>query len=786
MPRTVTAHTALGEDQLKFRAMRGTEGLSQLFEFEVELASPSPSLDLQAMLGKPLSLAILTDSGATRWLSGEVTRFERVGRAGTTERQHVYRAMVRPALWYLTRTVDCRIFQNKSVPEILGEMFARYGLNVAQRLGGSYRPWEYCVQYQESDFAFVSRLMEHEGIAYHFEHARDSHTLVLADDIAAHRTLPNAPFIDYLPPDRVLDAMRGCIDRWQVAEEITSGRVSLDDFDFRKPKASLEGVVHGAAAHDHSQYEVYEWPGGYVEHAHAEQYAKIRLQELQCARERAHAHSNVRDIAPGHLFTLRQSPREAENREYLIVEARYALQEPDYASGGELSALADIEFVALPSHIPFRPARRTPRPRTHGPQTATVVGPEEIWTDRYGRVKLQFRWDRYGHADENSSCWVRVSSHWAGAGFGAIHLPRVGQEVIVDFIGGEPDRPIVTGRVYNDDQMPPWALPASASQSGVLSRSVDGHAENANALRFEDKPGAEQIWLHAERNLDTEVEADETHTVGGHRTTAITGNEQLDVQGTRATTIQGHESATYHSGEERTIHAGATETIDGGQTRTVSGGLSETIDGGETRTVSGGRTETVSGGETRSITGGQTQTIDGGQTETVTGGQTLTVSGGATWTVDSGLTTTVDGSETHTTNGPRTEVITGGETRTITGTVTENVSNTIIVNAPNVTYNVTKHTVNASDEGYWRSNASYGTALRYNVVVSSFDLWGIRAQLYAGLNLQVAAVKIDISAFRNKDNGLSLEASGANVKAAGAKIRSGGLAIQSKIMSIFN
>jgi type VI secretion system secreted protein VgrG len=532
------------------------------------MVSPSFNLDLKTLLGTSLTLE-LQDEGASRFLNGTVVRFELVGRANETGRHYIYRALVQPWLWYLTRTTDCRIFQNKSVPDVLDEVLGKYGFEYEKRLSGSYRPLDYCEQYQESDFAYFSSLMEHEGIAYHFEHRNGSHLLVLADDVGGYSTLPGHATIAYRPRDRVVNAMEPCIDQWRISEQITSGRVMLDDFDFRKSRASLQSVQQDPKGHDHSGYEVYEWLGGYSENDQGDSYAKIRLQELQCAHELATGHTNVAGMAPGYLFQMTHCPREADNREYLVTQTRYDLQEPEYATGGTAESVCEFDFTVLPSSVPYRPARKTPKPRTNGPQTATVVGPEEIWTDRFGRVKLQFRWDRYGQSDENSSCWVRVSSNWAGANYGTMHMPRVGQEVIVDFIGGEPDRPIITGRVYNNDQMPPWELPANATASGILTRSSSGGAANqANMLRFEDRTGAEQILLHAERNLDVEVEANETHTTDG----------------TRTTLIKGHESATYQSGETRDITAGAKETNTGGETPDVTGGFSETVSGGVTQT----------------------------------------------------------------------------------------------------------------------------------------------------------------------------------------------------------
>ncbi len=777
MTRTVQVHTVLNAEQLKFRAMRGREGLSQLFEFEVDMVSPSFNLDLKQLLGTSLTIEI-SDGAAPRHLNGTVVRFELVGRASETGRHYVYRALVQPWLWYLTRTTDCRIFQNKSVPEVLDEVLGKYGFEFEKRLTGSYRPWEYCVQYQESDFAFVSRLMEHEGIAYHFEHTKNTHLLVLADDSGSYGRLPGYASIPYRPRDRVLNAMEPCIDRWRVAEQITSGRVMLDDFDFRKSRASLQSVRQDPKPHDHSTYEVYEWLGGYSEHQQGDAYARIRLQELQCAHELAAGHTNVVGMAPGYLFEMTHCPRESDNREYLVTETRYDLQEPDYATG-TTESVCQFDFTVLPSNVPFRPARKTPRPRTNGPQTATVVGPEEIWTDRFGRVKLQFRWDRYGQADENSSCWVRVSSSWAGANFGTMHMPRVGQEVIVDFIGGEPDRPIVTGRVYNNDQMPPWELPANATASGILTRSSAGGAANqANMLRFEDRTGAEQILLHAERNLDVEVEADETHTTDG----------------TRTTRIRGHESATYESGETRDITAGARETIRGGDTRDVTGGFSETVGGGVVQTISGGKTRSLSGGLNDTITGGVNLAITGGFNGTIDGEEIRFVSGGRNDTINTINNVTINGPSNTIVTGPTVHTspdVTFNTTNHIHNT-TQHVINTNVYNTTSNTYNnITNNYTNNSNvynnnyakSSDWRLHRAGGVGARFSAVGLAMDLWGLRQQNYL-LNSQFSVVRLDVAVFRSQNSATEIEGKALKVANIGMKIASGGLAFFAKAMTV--
>jgi len=769
MTRTVQVHTVLNAEQLKFRAMRGREALSQLFEFEVDMVSPSFNLDLKKLLGTSLTIEV-TDGGAPRFLNGTVVRFDLVGRANETGRHYVYRALVQPWLWYLTRTTDCRIFQNKSVPEVLDEVLGKYGFEFEKRLTGSYRPWEYCVQYQESDFAFVSRLMEHEGIAYHFEHANNSHLLVLADDTGGYRKLPGYAAIPYRPRDRVLHAMEPCIDQWRVSEQITSGRVMLDDFDFKKSRASLQSVRQDPKGHDHSTYEVYEWLGGYSEHQQGDTYAKIRLQELQCAHELAAGHTNVVGMAPGYLFEMTHCPRESDNREYLVTETRYDLQEPEYSTGTGTESVCQFDFTVLPSNVPYRSARKTPKPRTNGPQTATVVGPEEIWTDRFGRVKLQFRWDRYGQSDENSSCWVRVSSNWAGANYGTMHMPRVGQEVIVDFIGGEPDRPIITGRVYNNDQMPPWELPANATASGILTRSSTGGAANqANMLRFEDRSGAEQILLHAERNLDVEVEADETHTTDG----------------TRTTVIGGHESSTYKSGETRDITAGAKETITGGDTRDVTGGFSETVSGGVTQTISGGKKRTLSGGLNDTISGGVNLAITGGFHGTIDGQEIRFVSGGRNDTIDTSNTVLVNGPSNTTVTGPTVHTspdVTFNTTNHIHNT-TQHVINTNVYNTTSNTYNnltvnytnnSATYTNNYSKSSDWRWFRLGGTGLNMDVSGISLGVVAVRS-MAIGVQAQAIGVKLEAVGVEWKNKAMSLGDAGALIQLVGTEIKTGGL-----------
>lgn len=779
MNRIVTVKSAISYPEVHFRSMTGEEALSSLFEFQVELLLPTHSLDLKQVLGQQLTLEIAQENLQTRYLNGQVTRCSLVGRETATSRFYVYRATVRPWLWYLTQTTDSKIFQQKSVPEVLREVLSEYGFPFEVRLSGDYRKWEYCVQYQESDFSFVSRLMEHEGIYYWFDHQDGQHTLVISDGIGAHADSPFMPLIPYYGPDRAVLPQEQHISRWEPAEQITPGSFATVDYDFKKPAASLDARRSNPGQHAYGDLEVYEWLGGYTDPDQGEFYSRIRLESLQAQHVQVEGHSNVRSLAPGYLFTLRNHPRMSENQEYLVLGVAYRIEENGYASNPEAESRFELNFFVMPSSVPFRPLRTTPVPRTHGPQTARVVGKsgEQIWTDQFGRVKVQFHWDRYGQKNENSSCWVRVSSPWAGSGFGGVQLPRVNDEVIVDFIGGHPDRPIVIGRVYNGSNMPPWELPANATQSGFLSRSRDGDPSTANALMFEDRPGQERIWLHAEKDLQTEVEADENHNVDGNRTTVIGGDDTLTVHGKRTTTVHQLESETFLEGANRTVTGAVNETVNGDETRTFTGNIIETITGNVDETITGNLTQTTTGDVTRTITGPVVDTTTGTVDETITGNLTQTITGDVTRTITGPIVDTITGDVTETVTGATVSTLNGTLDKTITGAVTVNATASVTINTPS-------WTVNSGPTSFWQDSFAKGTPMRASVVGLSADAWGARLQGY-GLNAQFGAVKLDFFALSNKTFGLKSEFSGSEVKAAAVATKTAGLNLINAIASIF-
>ncbi|MET3496452.1 type VI secretion system Vgr family protein [Variovorax boronicumulans] len=508
MTRSFIAHSSMGE-RLKFRSMTGQERISTLFESRVRLVSDTPGIPAKRMLGEDMTIEVnlATELGGEgkRFISGQVTRFACVGKDDGD--MCVYEAVLRPWLWYATRRSDFKIFQFKTVPEILQDVLGPYGFAIDARLSGSYRTWDYCVQYSETDFSFVSRLMELEGIYYFFAHSNGSHQLVLCDGPGSHADLPAGPVkVPYhagVLAAQILE--QDFIDTWSHAEDIASGHFAADDYDFKKPNAEIDTLRRQPAGHSRDSYEMYDWPGGYTELGDGENYARLRLEQQMGRRESIEAEGNLRHMAPGYLFELARHPNAEDNRRYLVEAVSYDFQEnalrvigaagADYAESTSSTSYRQ-SFEVLPDSAPYRTARVTPKPRTTGPQTAVVVGPEgeEIYTDEFGRIKVQFHWDRYGKKDENASCWIRVSQTWAGSNYGAMHVPRIGQEVIVDFLNGDPDYPIVTGCVYNAAQMPPWELPRHKTQTGFQTHWSKGGG-GKHMLRFEDKRGSEHIEL---------------------------------------------------------------------------------------------------------------------------------------------------------------------------------------------------------------------------------------------------------------------------------------------------
>jgi type VI secretion system secreted protein VgrG len=472
-------------DGLLFWKLSGREALSEPYALGLTLLGTDARIDRSQLLGKSVTVTVPTqDMTSPRYFNGKVTRVavSAVELSGT--RYAVYQLSVESDLWPMQRDRNLRIFQGQTVPQIVKTLLSESKVNVEDKLSESYRVWDYCVQYQESSFDFISRLMELEGISYFFRHESGRHVMVLTDAASQHQPFAGYESIPYhVTPSGGSTDEEG-ISQWALTDSVTPGIYSLDDYDFRKPNAWLFQARQNPNSPEPGSINVYDWPGRFVDHGHGEFYARIHQERWQVEHQQIQGSATALGITPGHTFTLYNAPFFSDNAEYLTTEANYWLEENAYASGGSSQTMHRIDFTVIPSSVTYRPAQKTAWPRTYGPQTAKVVGPqgESIWTDRYGRVKVKFHWDRQAKGDDTSSCWVRVSSAWAGQGFGGVQIPRVGDEVVVDFINGDPDRPIITGRVYNEASMPPWDLPGDATRMGFMTRSKDGSVDNASFL----------------------------------------------------------------------------------------------------------------------------------------------------------------------------------------------------------------------------------------------------------------------------------------------------------------
>ena len=636
MERLVDSVTPLGE-ALWFRQMTGTEAISELFEYDVTFHSKKTALSAKAMLGKDVTLKIETSAMGVRHFNGICTRFA----SGAREGEHyIYTAKLRPWLWIASRRSDCKIFQFKTVPEIIEEVLAPYGFPMDKKLSRTYRCWDYCVQYQETDLNFVMRLMEHEGIYFYFSHASGSHTLTLIDDMNMHPALPEKPSIKYQGIAASGEVREEHFNSWDVREEVDSGKYATDDYDFKLPSGVLDTARANPKGHSHDKYERYVWPGGYVKVTDGDDYATVRIQALQSEYDRASGHTTVRTMAPGYAFSLERCPRADQNRQYLAVAATYFFRDNARMSSGsgDGDATWGITVTSQPTSIPYRPQPLTTKPLTRGPQTAMVVGPagEEIYTDEYGRVKVHFYWDRYDKSDENSSCWIRVAQPWAGQKWGFIHIPRIGQEVIVDFIGGDPDYPIITGRVYNQEQMPPYDLPANKTASGIKSRSTKGGSPtDFNEIRMEDLKGKEQLYVHAQRNLDTVVEADESRMVGHDRSSRINhddnrfvvNDDRHVIQANQTNQIDGNQDTKVKGNQSTTVDGNQSNVVHGDRTQTIDGKLNEETGGDHLETVKGNHNFAVSGDENNMIMGEQINLVGGNRTAIITGDDSYTTTG---------------------------------------------------------------------------------------------------------------------------------------------------------------
>ena len=536
--RALKIETPLGKDTLLLRSFTGHEELSRLFTFQMEFFSEKEGIAATDIVGKNVSFQVQMPDGDFRHFNGHVSKF---GYGGKGDRLHNYRAEVVPWLWFLTRTSDCRIFQEKTVPDIIKEVFKDSGFKDYElQLSETHAQWEYCVQYRETDFNFVSRLMEQEGIFYYFKHEEGKHTLVLADHKGAYCSIADSEV--QFETGWVQREWDDQISSWEHQYEFTSGKWVHTDYNFEKPSTSLLSNTSSVVSlPDNSKYEFFDYPGEYEVKGDGDAEIRLRMQEEEVRHDMVMGGSHCRSFSPGGKFRITKHHSKSEgNKGYVLTSVRHSASiTEDYMSSAQTGeTVYTNSFTSLPDKVTFRPSRLTRKPTIQGIQTAVVVGPkgEEIYPDKYGRVKVQFHWDRLGKKDEKSSCWIRVAQPCSGKNWGAIHIPRIGQEVVVSHLEGDPDRPLITGMVYNAETMPPYALPANKTQTGIKTRSSkNAGAENFNELRFEDKKDEEEIYFHAEKDFNRIVENDDTLKVGfdkkdsGDQTIEVFNNQDVTI-----------------------------------------------------------------------------------------------------------------------------------------------------------------------------------------------------------------------------------------------------------------
>ncbi|KQY12880.1 hypothetical protein ASD28_27070 [Massilia sp. Root133] len=575
--REVAVKTALGADVLLFKRMQCSEALGRLSEFRIELASERSDIKIADILGKGMTVSLDLPEGGQRHFNGIVTRFSY---QGWRDGKPSYLAIVRPTLWLLTRATNCRIFQQKDALGIVKAVLEAYGVAIELdqgMLASAPAVRDYCVQYRESDFNFVCRLLEEEGIYFYFTHAESKHTMVLADGYGAHAAVSGYDTILFRDEEEGRAPLEEAVTRLVPGGEIQPSAMVLNDFDFENASSSVNGALlvksQLAAPFSQASYEHYDYPGRYQEAGTGNGFARARMETLHGQGERIEAAGSARGLTTGALFTLSEHPRADENRAFLITSAETEIAGNEYRSDGVREGIDfRCRFEAIGKEHSYRPPATARKPIVQGPQTAMVVGKagEEIWTDKYGRIKVQFHWDRDGKSDETSSCWVRVQQGWAGKGWGMMFVPRIGMEVVVSFLEGDPDRPLVTGCVYNGDSMPPYTLPADQTKSTIKSNTSKG-GNGFNEIRFEDKKDSEEIFVQAEKDYNRVVKNNDTLKVGfekkdkGDQTIGIANDQSLDVGNDRKVHVKNDQTVAIDNNLSTTVKNDETRKVDNNQ-----------------------------------------------------------------------------------------------------------------------------------------------------------------------------------------------------------------------------
>ncbi|REF28079.1 type VI secretion system secreted protein VgrG [Xenorhabdus cabanillasii] len=611
MERMFIAHSS-SDETLYFKSLNGIERLSEAYKFEVELLSEKRLSDPISLHNTVLTVEIKTPSKQKRYLSGYIEQISYDPFYKYDDRLYLYTATVRPKLWELKKKLGYSIWQEKTVPEIIATVLVDAGIFFEDRLLEKYRTWEYCVKYNETDFDFIHRLMAHEGIYYYFKHDMGSHTMVLVDMPQMLGPMPGYNTINYFNVGKSSKKPgKEYIYNWNIRSTTIPNNFSLDDYDFRKPRAKLQAAIQTSLSSVNNT-EIFMWPGRYVKSGQGQFYARVLQQAAEAQSELINGKGNVLGMAPGHTFTL-SLPNDIKGddyNDYLITGAQYAFEacygfalnceydDDDDCDGDKPNKDKNVvQFDAIPANVHWKPPAVTPWPKATGLETAVVTGPKDkpIWTDKYGRIKVKFRWDKSDKKDDTSSCWIRVATRWAGWRYGSIYVPRVGEEVVISFVNGDPDKPFVIGSAYNNENMPPWELPKYETRSGVMSNTKEGKHEQANYLFMDDTPDKELFNLHAERDMNISVEKDKNVTIDGNRTTEIkkqqtdtvTDKASFTYKDARDTTVKGKDTLTIENSQQRTIEKGRKTEISDGDTYKLKGDLSAKIDGNWTQNITG-------------------------------------------------------------------------------------------------------------------------------------------------------------------------------------------------------
>ncbi len=627
--RLLQIDTPLGENVLLLKELTGQEGISRLYKFELELLTEGPHIPAKDLIGQPVTVRVKLKGNEERFFHGHISRFTQIG--SETGIFH-YRADLVPWLWFLTRTADCRIFQEKEIKDIIEEIFTDLGFTDYRfDLQGTYPTREYCVQYRETDFNFVSRLMEQYGMFYFFEHEEEKHTLVISDHVDAHAELPTQPVVEWDPTGGgILE--EHVITSLEFEKVLMPGKFAHTEFNFKTPSMNLAANIDSVIdIGGNSQYEIYDYPGEYTEKTPGETLVKVRMEEEEAEHFLITGTSSCRAFTTGYRFDLVDYNPPDYNQAYVLTEVSHMASMGNTYSPGGASGQQEAysnSFTCIPHSVPFRPARVTPKPVIQGPQTAIVVGPsgEEIWCDEFGRVKVQFHWDREGEKNEHSSMFVRVSQLWAGKGWGAMFIPRIGHEVVVEFLEADPDCPIITGRVYHAENMPPYALPGEATKSTIKSNSSKGGG-NSNELRFEDKAGSEEVYLHGAKDWTIAIDNDknqtvgnnETQAIGNDRTRSVGNNEDITITTNRTKSVGVDQSESVGANKSISVGANHDETIAANKTLNVGGNHSETIGGNETVTVGIAAAHTIAAAKALTIGAAYQVSVGAAMNETIGG-----------------------------------------------------------------------------------------------------------------------------------------------------------------------